>query len=340
MSADNNREVAGMKRIFAAAVSLSVLAACGDGNPFGAGSGTTPVDPGTIPETVAGSLANFSYNAAAGTLTVTGLLRDGETNPQVYVRNAALDQGVYTAFTRQDDPLDEHTTVYVRELGAVAAAVAVTGGQFNYYSGGAGYRRDGAYDPITPVAGNGAPGTGNGLVSYAGEYIGLTNVDGPGTDLLDPSASGITNASVLPGQAGLVTGQVLITVEFDTNAVAGEVYDRQVDTNLIDTATGNPIVNEAVADIVLVPTTLASDGTFSGTTELSGTRTNVGNYGGTIGGNDAEVLAGGLFAEEHFGPDGLLQNVTNEEEYGIFVLGRCGTAASAGVAGCTGADPE
>lgn len=322
-----------MKRIFAATLALSALAACGDGNPFGAGGdagdGTT-VD-STVPETITGSFDSFAYDPGAGTLTITGLLRDGDTNPVTYVRKPALDQGVYTAFTLQDDPLDEHTTVYVRSLDDVSGAVAVSGGQFTFYSGGVQFARDGSYDPIQPDE-----GSDRGLVTYAGEYIGLTNLNGPDTDLL-AAPGGITDSTVLPSQAGLVTGDIIINVEFDANNISGEVFNREVDSE----AFGNDI---GISDLVFRPGEVDADGNFSGRVEVQGNPdVGVGDYAGVIGGEDASVLAGGLFAEEHFGEGtgGVLSTVAGEEEYGVFVLGRCGGPnADAGVAACTGVDPE
>lgn len=321
-----------MKRIFAATLALTALAACGDGNPFGAGTGGdgdgTTVD-STVPETITGSLTSFAFDSGAGTLTISGLLRDGDTNPITFVRKPALDSGVYTAFALQDDALDEHTTVYVRELGNVRGGVAVTGGQFTFYSGGVQFDRSGGFDPITP-----SETAGNGLVTYAGEYVGLTNLNGPRTDLLTPPA-GITDSTVLPSQAGLVTGDIIINVEFDSNSVSGEVFNREVDSE----AFGNDVPAD---DLVFRPGTLDANGNFSGDIEIeTNTGGDVGDYAGVIGGTDASELAGGLFVEEHFGTAGPLQNITGEEEYGIFVLGRCGGPnADPGVAACTGVDPD
>ena len=316
-----------MKRIFAATIALAALSACGDGNPFGAAAEDDEIESET-PDQVRGNLSDFSYNAAAETLTITGLLRDGDTNPVTFNRNAALDRGDYQAFTLQDDPLDQHTTVFVRSLGSVEGAVAATGGQFTYYTGGAEFRRSGGFDPVTPNE-----GADRGLVTYAGEYVGLANIDGPEDDLLAiPANNPVTNASVLPSTAAVVSGDIFINVEFDRNSVAGEVFNRDVDTSA-----GADL---AVADLILVPTTLASDGTFTGNVELEGDRASLGQYSGVLGGTDSDALAGGLFANEHFGDDGALGGVTNEEEYGVFVLGRCGTANAAGVDACNGVESE
>ena len=318
-----------MKRIFAATVALAALSACGDGNPFSAGQnpgdGSDP-DAFVIPQEVAGTVTNFTYNPSAGELTLTGLLRDGDETTVTYRRRAALDQGVYQAYTFQDDPLDEHTTVYVRERGDVAGAVAVTGGQFTYYSGGTNFRRVGAYDPIVPSEAN-----DRGLVTYAGEYIGLSNLNGPRTDLLAPPAvdPDAVGSSVQPAQASVVNGRVLINVEFATNELAGEVYDRVIDSERFGRV--------AIPDLIIVPTTMNDDGTFVAEVELPGSRQDVGGAAGIIGGQDSDVLAGGLFAEEHFA-DSIA--VGGEEEYGLFVLGRCGGPQQDPSTECSVVDPE
>jgi hypothetical protein len=320
-----------MKRIFAAAIALAALGACGDGNPFT----TTPTDDtdtdttSIVPETISSTLVDFAFDAGAGTLTISGLQRDGDTNPITFNRRAALDRGPYAAFTLQDDPLDQHATVYVRDIGAVQGAVAATGGQFSFYSGGVQFSRTGAFDPITP-----SEGSDRGMVTYAGRYAGLTNLNGPRTDLLTPPA-GVTDSTVLPSQAGVVTADIIINVEFDSNNVGGEIYNRVVESEAFGTVVDTD-------DLVFRPTALAEDGTFAGEVEIESQRGNdVGDYAGVIGGVESEALAGGIFVSEHFGPTGTLAGVNGEEEYGVFVLGRCGgPVADAGTAGCTGVDPE
>ena len=324
-----------MKQItMTAAAVLLALGACGDGNPFTdtTGGGTT-TPPGTttsdIPENVAGSVASVDFDPAANTLSISGLLRDGDVVTQTYNRNAALDEGVYQAYTFQDDPLDEHTTVFVRRLGDVEGAVAVTGGQFQFFSGGVAYKRDGGFDPIVPDE-----AADRGLVTYAGEYIGLSDLNGPDTDLL-PVPGGLPG-TVTPSQAAPVTGRVFINVEFASNNLAGAVTNREIDTEAL-----GPV---ALPDLILVPTDLSADGSFAGQVQESIDQSSVGDYGGVLGGTDSEALAGGLYATEHFGSNTgtALDAVTGEEEYGIFVLGRCGSALqdASAAAECAVVDPE
>ncbi|MEP0210926.1 MAG: thymidylate synthase [Paracoccaceae bacterium] len=330
-----------MKRITITATAvLLALGACGDGNPFFAPETTpvttTPTTTSNIPADVAGSVANVSFDPTANTLSITGLLRDGNVITQTYNRNAALDaaagSGVYQAYTFQDDPLDEHTTVYVRRLGDVEGSVAVTGGQFQFFSGGVAYKRDGGFDPIVPDATN-----DRGLVTYAGEYIGLSDLNGPDTDLL--TVPGGTSPSITPSQAAPVTGDVFINVEFGSTNVAGTVYNRVIDTEALGQV--------ALPDLILAPTNFSTDGSFTGGTNRDdvsgGNSVPVGDYGGIIGGPDSNVVTGGLYAVEHFGSDTgtALDTVTDEEEYGIFVLGRCGSALQDATAtDCASVDPE
>ncbi len=331
---------------------LAALVACGDGAPFGTPPVTDPdpsapteptpdpdpdpgADPGAegggIPDVIASTVTGFTYNPGAGTMTLSGTLRDGDALTTTFTRNAALDvldansgAVAYEAFTAQDDPLDEHTTVYARAVGDVSAAVAVTGGQFTYYSGGVSYTRTGGFDP-GPID----EAQDTGLVTYAGQYAGLTNLNGPRTDLLAPPA-GVSDSTIIPAQAGPVSGRVFINVSFADNQLAGEIYNRQVDSEAFGTFN--------VSDLILVPTELAADGTFSGEVELPSVRTDVGEYGGLIGGNAGEAMAGGIYVDEHFDelidpatgnpitrPDGTQVVISGEEEFGIFVLGRCGS---------------
>lgn len=316
-----------MYRIFATAVALTALGACGDGNPFSTGvnGGTTGdedeiVSDGTIPEQVAGQLTGISYNPDTETLSLTGLQRDGDEVTVEYERRAALDQGVYEAYTFQDDPLDEHTTVYVRNLGNVTGATAVTGGQFTYFTGGATYARTGGYDPI-----QGNQDSDQGLVTYAGEYIGLSDLNGPDTDLLPVPA---VDVSVTPAQASVVNGRIFINVEFDTGEVAGTVYERQIvlEGGTID-----------IPDLYLSPGTVDNDGFFNSEVDvfLDGSRQTVGEYGGVIGGVDSDALAGGLYVVDHISND-----IDDEEEYGTFVLGRCGGPLEDASTECSVVDPE
>lgn len=322
---------------------LAALVACGDGSPFGGPVTDDDVEESDIPEAIASAVTSFSYTPGANTLSLTGALRDGDERTTTYRRRPALDvlddntgAVVYEAYTAQDDPLDEHTTVYARVVGDVAGATAVTGGQFTYYSGGAAYGRGGGFDPAPENE-----DSDTGLVTYAGQYAGLTNLNGPQTDLL-PVPAGVSNA-VLPSQGGPVTGRVFINVSFSDNSVAGVIYDRRVDSDRFGQFN--------VSNLILVPTELDADGTFTGEVELPSVRTDVGTYAGTIGSNRAEAMAGALYVDDHFDDtldnngdpilnvDGSQVVISGEEEFGIFVLGRCGGALEDPSAECDAVDP-
>jgi hypothetical protein len=174
-----------MKSYISVCALALVVGACSGSNPFtvvdaGTGTPATPTTPAAtgIPADVQGSLASFSYNAAAQTLTISGISFDEEDITAPYRRRTALDitaqngSVAYEAYTAQDDPLDEHTTAYIKSISDVTAAVAVTGGQFSYYDGGTLFTRTGTYDPVTV-----SEPDDTGLVSYAGSYIGLSNAN-------------------------------------------------------------------------------------------------------------------------------------------------------------------
>jgi len=321
-----------MKRILATTVALAALSACGDGNPFDTTLSDDDADATVdlvIPEEISSALTSFTYDPTDETLSITGLQSDGDEATVAYNRRANLDRGEYQAYTFQDDPLDEHTTVYVREIGDVVAATAVTGGQFTFFSGGATFSRSGNFDPIA-----GDQSADVGLVTYEGDYVGLSDVTGPNTDLL---AAPATDGALLPSQAAPVTGRVFINVEFDTGQTSGVVTNRVVESSIGDLD---------VPDLFFEPTQLDDDGYFSGTVQtFEEERSSVGSYAGVIGGTDSSELAGALYASDHYGEnvvDGNGNTVTfeDEEEYGIFVLGRCGTNQPDHSTDCDVVDPE
>jgi len=323
-----------------------VVGACSGSSPFtvvATGTGTPTTTPTTTPVTtipaeVQGSLTSFSY-IGGQSLVVTGISLDEEDVTATYRRRTNLDilapdnSIAYEAYTAQDDPLDEHTTAYVKTISDVTAALAVTGGQFTYSDGGTLYTRTGAYDPVEVSESN-----DTGLVSYAGSYIGLSNVTGVDTDLT-PTA-GTPPTAILPTQASVVNGSIFINVDFADNELKGIIYDRTLtipgteptpdpDPALV------PPVDEILPNLILVPTSVSSDGSFNGTVEIPG-RTIVGAYGGILGGENSNTIAGSLYSDNHFED----QRLGEEEEYGIFVLGQCGTSASNDPALCASGAAE
>ena len=191
-----------MKRLWLGLAAAVVVSACGDGNPFEAsdvGDGDDAVS--TIPESVASDLSGFTYDPASQALIVRGVSLDETPFEATYRRRPGLDVPGYEAYTAQSGSLDRHTTAFVSQRDGVTAGVVLTGGQFGYVFGGGTYGRSGSYDSPTS-------NPSGGLVSYAGNYVGLVNVAGDSGDLL-PIALG-TPATLVPVQAAETTGNVFI----------------------------------------------------------------------------------------------------------------------------------
>lgn len=298
-----------MKRFWLIFAASAALSACSGGNPFE--ETTENPDPdadaenvSVVPEAVAGNLSSVRYNPDLETLVVRGIAQDDTPINAVYNRTPALDRVGYEAYTYQDGSLDRHTTVYIKDIDGTRAAVAVTGVQFEEYFGGVTYGRAGVYNP--PAASN----SNSGLVTYAGDYVGLLNGPGDGGSLLPINDD---NGSVDPFsfEAAEVTGRVVITGDFAQNKVSGIVYDREfLDAGLYGIPT--EITNLALDASDIDPAT----GSFVG--QVSQVNQSRGTYGGIFGGPNAAAVAGGLYAENH------IDGVDNENEYGIFVLTQCG----------------
>jgi hypothetical protein len=307
-----------MRRILLSVATAFLLSACG-GNPFTTDTDTTGTDTGgtdtggtdttvsgtigpngefipDIPTEISSDLQSITYDPVNQTLIVTGISLDEGFVPATYTRNPGLDRRGYEAYTFQDDPLDRHVTAFVKEIDGTRAAIVVTGGQFGHYFGGGTYSRDGAFDPPSG-------GVNGGLVSYAGNYVGLLNIAGDGGDLIDVDAG--TPPELIPDQAAEVTGSIFINADFADNVVNGTVFDRSV----VD----NPGLIPVDQELLLSPTDITRNGSFTG--DISGGGT--GTYGGIFGGTDASAVAGSLFASGHIGAD--------SEEFGLFVLSQCGT---------------
>lgn len=295
------------------------LAACGSGTPF---NGETGADTGTgtggstgasaIPAELAKDLKSFSYDPASQTLSITGITADDSAFTANYRRRPGLDRNGYEAYTAQDGSLDRHVTAYVKGIDGTRAAVVMTGGQFEQVFSGAGYSNTSYSAPV-------APGTQSegGLVTYAGNYIGLLNGAGSGEDLA-PVADG-TNPDTLSRQAAEVTGKVVLTGDFTDAAVTGIIYERKVtDFDTGGTYDPNSATPFEAQNIALDSTGIAEDGTFFGTASQSNGA--VGEYGGIFGGTGATEVAGVIHAENHIALGGSGTPI----EYGAFVLTQCG----------------
>lgn len=308
---------------------IALLGACDSANPFQVitdDAGVTPdVDPDNpldangIPTSLSRSLQAISYTpgtgGAAGTLSVDMYALDRAENPnsdlplEDYVPNPTLTDITpgYEVFSYQDDPLDRMFVAIVAqsEDGSVVGAIVVDRGQFTKFFGGGFYSNGGNYTP-------GAVENDTGLVNYAGKYVGLTNLDAAGTELLPVSA----DEALLPGQPAQISGDIFLNASFTDNTVNGAIYNRAF-TNLeplIEAALGGSDLN----DIFLIPADITTEGTFFGSVQ-NGAQEDIGDFGGTFGGTNAASVAGVIQLDGDF-----IDLIDNEEEFGVFVLMQCG----------------
>jgi hypothetical protein len=308
-----------------------MLVAC-SGNPLG---NTTDTDTGTdtdttavvVPDTLKNNVTTIIYTPAAdpANATLQVAISGLDTTPVLatWERNSDLDQDGFLAFSVQEDALDRFFVGLAGESndGSVRATIAADGGQFNKFFSGTIYERTGEF--TAPDATGDGPATGQ--VSYVGFYAGQLNGGGDGAELLAPPAS--ADPSILPTEAGRVTGSAFINANFADNLVNGSIFNRVV-------------VNAggfALGDVVLVATDITSNGTFTGTTELINVVDVItGEYGGVFGGTDAGGVAGAIsLTDVHDGTGELLDDVL---ERGVFVLNQCGLTGD--VAACAGTAPR
>ncbi len=265
---------------------------------------------GQIPAAVSGNLTQVTYVPGDDTITVT--LDSLDTTPvsATYMRNPDLDVPGYEAYSVQEDPLDRMFVGLLARApdGTSEGGVIADGGQFNRVFGGAFYRRVGTYSPYVPTQPD------QGLVSYAGTYAGLSNINAPRPGEILPVPDGI-DGSIIPGQPARVTGEVFLNADFSDNTVNGAIYNHR---ELAELAGGLPL-----PDVVLVVTDIASNGSFAGDAE-NPEEVVIGDYGGAFGGVGATSVAGAIRIENY------LDSVDNEIEWGTFVLARCGTPGDAG----------
>lgn len=298
---------------------VALLAACGDGQPFDFGTGgeLDPDDDGTtsgdVPEVIGNNVDAVEYDAANGTFEVTVTSLDTTPANATYNRTPQLDVPGYTAFSIQEDPLDRFFIALAANStdGSTTGAVVLDGGQFNKVFGGAYFERTGSYSPHVPDQPD------NGLVSYAGEYAGLSNIfvpEGNPANLTDDTGTAGLDPDTLPKQASTVTGDVFLNADFTDNTINGAITDREIVE-----------LGIALPNVILVaePGNIdAGAGTFAGTAEAPD-QTVIGDYAGIFGGDGATSLSGAIKIE------GYLDGVENELEYGIFVLTKCGEPGDA-----------
>jgi hypothetical protein len=303
---------------------LLALAAC-DGSSPNPVNGTrdpeteepeTPVVENDIPEELRLNVTGIGY--AAGdpddpdddVLTVEGIGLDASPFTAEYARNPALDVQGYQAFSNQEDRLSR---IYVAVAatsadGAVRAGSVGDGGQINRFF------RGNFYERLVPLT-RPAVTDGNGQVSYAGTYAGITNLDDLDQDQRLPPEPG-DPPEALPSQPRQTVGKVFLNIDFADNKVDGTIYDRQfTDGKRLDS-------------LALVDADLDENGEFVGVVEFAG-RPDLGTqgtHGGIVGGTNASSVAGVIALDNIFNPDdGDPEDGTFDREVGTFVLPRCGT---------------
>jgi hypothetical protein len=295
-----------------ALLAVVLLAAC-SGNPIdngGTGGGGETDLP--IPVSLARNVTAAAYDADKETLQLQ--LSGLDTTPitATYTRIPKLDVPGYQAFKVQEDALDRMFIALAAESqdGSVRAVTAADGGQFNRYFGGGYYERDGGFD--RPTIGTGPAA---GQVSYAGDYAGVTNVGAPGNPDVIPVPPG-TNPSVIPDQPARTSGDIFLNVNFAENLVNGSIFNRVI----VDGGF-------RLANVVLLPTDIATDGTFLGTAEgqIPEEDEVAGTFGGIFGGTDSAAVAG-VVSLTKFEDD-----FEDEEEHGVFVLTQCGLPGDAAI---------
>lgn len=266
----------GQKSIFLAL--LLPLAACaGSGaNPVTGGDGDETTSTSGIPETLSVNLESATFDPDAQTLTITLPPFDGSPGDAEYTRQAALDTGGFQAYDLQENGSSRrYVALFKAGTYTQAGAVATNYALANQF-GGTTYGRLDVY---------GAPT--QGIATYEGSY-----------------AAVLTTANVDTGEGpNRVTGEVLLNVDFNQSLIEGEVTNRE----LID----NAGATVAAMDSVVLRQTAVESGTFFGDV-VTAAADDLGDYGGTLGGPNAEEVAGVLV----FVPDGSDASVT---EYGAFV---------------------
>lgn len=284
-----------------------LLAAC-TSDPGGTNTDFGMTD-NTAPTEVMGALQAVNYDPDAQELILTlNAIHGGERNVS-YVRTPSVDTNGYEGYTLQRTAADRHYTALFGESNDshLIAGVVADGGNNNRYFGGGFFGRQGlnVYSPYDH-----APDEGE--AQYRGEYAGVINGSGDGSLLIDPSSIDPNLSG--PRQAGRVTGIIMMNADFANLQVDGEISNR--------TLVHDPLGLNPLPDIVLVASAIDDTGQFLGNVEYEGViGTQIGNYAGIFGGNGATSVAGTVFLEEF---DGTTNTVQGEEEYGVFVLTRCG----------------
>ncbi|MBR2656490.1 MAG: hypothetical protein IKD58_08395 [Loktanella sp.] len=277
-----------------AAIAFSACAGVDDGGSGGGGGCGTPPPAGS--DLVVGDLTSATFDSQTEELRVQ-IAFSGPGPMPAFAQDGVPVLG-YLRFSRQEDALLPAFTAYAREStdGSVQAVVVADGGQFARFSGG-----------TVAVQNNYVAPTG-GSARYLGSYVGLLNLGGPTGTAPDDAGEATPRVSTT------VTGHALINADFNRLRIEGRINDRQalIDGEMVD-----------LREIILIEDAIATDGRFNGTVEqrnAGGNTSGVGSYSGTLGGQQANAIAGMIRLDGNFID---VPGINNEFEYGIFVLDKC-----------------
>lgn len=305
------------RKIFALVAALALTGCADGGNPLvGSTEGETDTDTTTdtagISDTLTKNLVSISDPDGSQVLVNIASL-DGTPLEATFVRRSDLDTSGYVAYALQEDPLDRLFIALTATSNdnSTRAAIVHSGSQFNRYLDGGFYERIGPYN--APFV---SDGPGEGQVSYAGTYAGVTNIvpAARGAGLLPiPGTVDPNTLPDLPEENVRVNALIFFNANFADNAINGEIYNR----DLIAPSDGSVISRQP--NIELIVTDITENGDFLGNAEIAGAvGVDVGDYGGIFGGTDAASVSGVVILED------FNENLEDEEEIGIFVLTQCG----------------
>lgn len=335
-------------------VAALAVAACGDSSPNPVngqlppddGTGETPGEGGDedvdglngviIPEGNAENVRSVQWirngeGDADDQLIVEGVPLDDSPVQGVYTRAASEDLDGYIAFTKQDDRLDRIFLAMAGETpdGAVRGFVVGEGGQFDIEFGGANYQRDAAFTPPDVE-------TGNGLVSYAGRYVGITDLRDPdqaprlnpfgenGDQTVPRNLDGTVLSQAIPQKSRVIRGKVFMNVDFADNQVNGVISERTFED-------GGRIGDEEY--LILKPGDIDEQGNFAGEAEQKVEAEEdlraFGGYAGAFGGENASGMVGVVTSQESVlrrTVEGGAEDIEESSENGLFVIPRCSSA--------------
>ena len=283
-----------------------------------------PFDDDVTENTIAGGVVTVGALQSAsfdeGVVRVRIALDGEDDRLQAYVADAGTPfVNGYSRFTQQESGLNRAYAALAREGEGLIAVVAMDGGQFNRFFGGATVVQDSYTTPD------------EGLIYYQGNYAGLLNFDG------ELSAVGVDAPDVIRSLSpNDITGKVYLIADFvdvGRNGIEGAVYDRVANISvdgIADPATTN------LKPLILVAGTINADGTFAGRAEFDNSD-GAGSYSGAFGGTEAAQVAGiialsGDFVKGATDASDMLIGFTGRDfalaqEYGIFVIDQCPSGA-------------